>query len=51
MHKQPVNKKKSGPVAEVLVIEDDWREAMKKALHKKRPVDGWPKPEPKRKKS
>ncbi len=36
-------KKKPGPDAERLVIEGDWEDAMRKAMGKKRPPDGWPK--------
>jgi len=37
-------KKKPGPLPEVLKIEGDWKDAVKKALRVKKPVDGWPKP-------
>jgi len=33
-----------GPKPEVLVIEGDWKDAMRKLIAKKRPVGGWPKP-------
>jgi hypothetical protein len=32
-----------GPKAEVLKINGDWREAVKKSLAKKKPTGGWPK--------
>jgi hypothetical protein len=32
-----------GPVPEVLKIEGDWKDAMRKLISKKRPVGGWPK--------
>lgn len=38
-HKPP------GPAPEVLKIEGDWKEAVKKALKVKKPPGGWPKPE------
>ena len=34
-----------GPQPEVLKIEGDWKDAMRKLISKKRPVGGWPKPE------
>ena len=37
-------KQKPGPKEDRLVIEGDWKDAVKKALGKKRPVGGWPKP-------
>jgi hypothetical protein len=43
--------KKRGPVPDVLKIGGvGWKDAMKTALGKKKPPEGWPKPEPKRKK-
>jgi hypothetical protein len=36
-------KAKPGPKAEVLKIEGNWEDAMKKSLGKKKPADGWPK--------
>ena len=33
---------KPGPDPEELKVEGDWEEAVKKALKKKRPKDGWP---------
>lgn len=38
-------KQKTGPKEDRIKIDEDWEEAMKKALEKKRPEDGWPKPE------
>jgi hypothetical protein len=38
-------KKKPGPKPKAVEIDGDWREAMKKALKKKRPKEGWPKDE------
>jgi hypothetical protein len=35
-------KKKRGPIADRVKIKGDWSEAMKKALEKKRPAEGWP---------
>jgi hypothetical protein len=32
-----------GPKPDVLKIDGDWRDAVKKSLEKKRPVTGWPK--------
>jgi hypothetical protein len=45
--KQSKSKKarKPGPKAEVLKIEGNWKDAMRKLVSKKRPVGGWPKPE------
>lgn len=37
-------KKKRGPPPDTLKVEGDWRDAVKKALEKKRPASGWPKP-------
>ena len=36
---------KPGPVAETLKLEGDWQANVAKALQKKRPPGGWPKPE------
>lgn len=33
-----------GPAADILKIDNDWRDAMKKALEKKRPAGGFPAP-------
>ena len=32
-----------GPKPEVLKIDGDWRDAVKKSLEKKKPATGWPK--------
>lgn len=32
-----------GPKPEVLKINGDWRDAVKKSLQKKKPASGWPK--------
>ena len=41
-----MKKPKPGPVPDHLRVErDDWEDAVKKALDKKRPPSGWPKPE------
>jgi hypothetical protein len=32
-----------GPKPEVLKIEGDWQDAVKKSLSKKKPAKGWPK--------
>lgn len=34
---------KPGPRPETLKFEGHWHDAVKMALHKKRPADGWPK--------
>ena len=39
---------KRGPDPDRLVIPGDWKDAMGKALGKKRPARGWPKPAKKR---
>ena len=36
------SKAKRGPKPERLKIDEDWEDAVKKALKKKRPKDGWP---------
>ncbi len=36
-------KPQSGPKPDLLRIEGDWQEAVKKSLEKKKPADGWPK--------
>jgi hypothetical protein len=36
-------RKTPGPKPEVLKIEGDWKDAIKKSFQKKRPVGGWPK--------
>jgi hypothetical protein len=37
-------RKPRGPAPEVLKIEGNWKDAMRKMISKKRPVGGWPKP-------
>jgi hypothetical protein len=32
-----------GPKPDILKIEEDWQDAIKKSLTKKKPADGWPK--------
>lgn len=44
-------RKAPGPAPAMLKIEGDWKDAIKKALHKTPPAEGWPKPEPKKKKA
>jgi len=41
-------KPKPGPKAAVLAHAGNWESAVKNALAKKRPADGWPKPETKK---
>lgn len=36
-------RKAPGPKPEMLEIEGDWKEAVKKSLGKKKPKNGWPK--------
>jgi hypothetical protein len=36
-------RKTPGPAPEVLKIEGDWKDAVKKALRVKKPAGGWPK--------
>jgi hypothetical protein len=36
---------KPGPKPDRLKIEGDWREAMKKLVHKEKPTEGWPEQE------
>jgi len=38
-----------GPQPEILKIQGNWKDAVKKALSVKKPVEGWPKPEPRKK--
>lgn len=42
---------KSGPEPDRLKIEGDWEEAIKRALAKKRPPQGWPRPPGKKKRA
>jgi hypothetical protein len=37
--------KKRGPKPDTLKLKGDWKDLMGKALEKKRPKEGWPKPE------
>lgn len=39
----PSQPKQPGPKPDLLKIEGDWEEAVKKSLEKKKPEDGWPK--------
>ena len=34
-----------GPKPDVLVIDKNWKEAVRKSFEKKPPPDGWPKPD------
>ena len=44
MKKNKTQKKQPpGPKPEVVKIEGDWREAIKKSLQVKKPANGWPK--------
>lgn len=36
--------KPPGPVPETVKIQGNWEDAVKKALTKKKPAEGWPKP-------
>jgi hypothetical protein len=36
-------KQQPGPKADLLKIEGDWKDAIRKSLEKKKPEDGWPK--------
>ena len=40
---QSKNIQQPGPKPVVLKVNGDWREAIKKSLAKKKPVEGWPK--------
>lgn len=40
--------KKRGPKPDTLKIEGDWKKAVKGALKKKRPAEGWPSDKPKK---
>ena len=39
-----IEPKKRGPPPELLKLKGDWTKNVKKALEKKKPPDGWPKP-------
>jgi hypothetical protein len=41
--KQNKGRNAPGPQPEVLKIESDWKDAVKKSLEKKKPRGGWPK--------
>jgi hypothetical protein len=43
MRKNQTQKKKTGPKPEVVKINGEWRDAVKRALAKKKPANGWPK--------
>jgi hypothetical protein len=47
MEKPDKNPPKPGPEPDRLKIEGDWEAAVSKAIGRKRPPGGWPKPEPK----
>ena len=44
MKSRTESKGKRGPQPDRLVVNGDWKGAMEKALGKKRPAAGWPKP-------
>lgn len=49
--KSKESKKTKGPNPDILKIEDmNWKDAVKKAVKKKKPKEGWPEPEKKKKK-
>lgn len=41
-------KQKPGPEPGILKLEGDWQERLSKAIRKKKPEGGWPKPERKK---
>jgi hypothetical protein len=43
---KPESSTPRGPKPEVLKIDGDWQEAIKRSLEKKKPADGWPKEHP-----
>jgi hypothetical protein len=45
MPKPRREKKRPGPTPARVVIEGDWRDAILRALKKKRPKGGWPEPD------
>jgi len=49
MQKKKKQKGTPGPQPERLVIEGNWKEAIKKSFKKEQPAKGWPKPEPRKK--
>ncbi len=42
--KNSKSSKKRGPKPDILKLDGNWKDAMKKSLAKKKPADGWPKP-------
>ena len=42
----PDPKSDPGPEPERLKIEGDWEDAMKRAMEKPKPAEGWPDPDP-----
>jgi hypothetical protein len=51
MPKKATRKNKTpGPQPERLIISGNWREAVKKSFEKQKPLGGWPKPVPKKRK-
>jgi hypothetical protein len=48
MKKPQKARKLPGPAPDVLKIEGNWKDAVTKAMQVKKPSDGWPKPEPRR---
>ena len=45
--RQKAKTKKRGPTANRVKIKGDWSAAIRKALEKKRPAEGWPEPKKK----
>jgi hypothetical protein len=43
MERLPEDRQQSGPKPELLKVDSDWEEAVKKSLEKKKPAEGWPK--------
>jgi len=41
--KKRKSKETPGPKPDILKIEGDWQDAVKKSLQKKKPIKGWPK--------
>jgi hypothetical protein len=39
----PAKPEKPGPKPDTLKLNGNWKDALKKSLEKKKPVDGWPK--------
>lgn len=42
--KSSQGKQKTGPKSQTVIIKEQWEDAVGKALQKKRPPEGWPKP-------